>query len=375
MDSFAHAHATGSDWRSICDDLLRQLEQRQPDKAWGRLAFLYADHSLAADAGRIIDYLRSHSGIPHWVGTVGLGVCSTGYETYEQPAIAVMVTDWQEEDFRLIPIIVDDPASFLDATRDWRYNNLASIAVVHGDPGNQATPQLIESLAAGLEGGFLVGGLTSSQDLHHQFADGVTGGGLSGVLLSGRLKVTTGLSQGCSLIGAKHTITESTRNIIKTLDGRPALEVFKEDIGEVLARNLSRVGGYIFAALPISGSDTGDYLVRNLVGIDPNQGLVAIGDLVKDGMTLQFARRDPQTAREDLVRMVRDLKERLDGKPKGALYHTCLGRGRHLFGDDSAELALIQEELGDVPLVGFYANGEIAHHRLYGYTGVLTVFS
>jgi small ligand-binding sensory domain FIST len=72
--------------------------------------------------------------------------------------------------------------------------------------------------------------------------------------------------------------------------------------------------------------------------------------------------------------MLRDVRGRLPGAPKGALYHTCLGRGRHLFGEDSAELRLIRETLGDVPLVGFYANGEISHHRLYGYTGVLTVF-
>jgi small ligand-binding sensory domain FIST len=74
------------------------------------------------------------------------------------------------------------------------------------------------------------------------------------------------------------------------------------------------------------------------------------------------------------VRMVRDLKRRLPGPAKGALYHSCLGRGRHLFGDDSAELRLIEHELGPVPVVGFYANGEISLRRLYGYTGVLSVF-
>jgi small ligand-binding sensory domain FIST len=371
MSRFGHAHATGSDWRSICDDLLAQLTGR-PD---GRLAFLYADHGLATDGDRIIDYLRSHTGIPHWVGTVGLGICSTGRESYEEAAIAVLVTDWAEQDFRIIPGLTDEPTEFLAATCDWRAHHLASVAVVHADPGNPATPQLIGSLAEGLEGGFLVGGLTSSEGLQAQFADRVTGGGLSGVLLSGRLKVTTGLSQGCALIGRKHAVGDCTRNIIKTLDGRPALDVLKEDIGEMLSRDLSRIGGYIFAALPIAGSDTGDYLVRNLAGVDPNDGLVAIGDLVEQGMELQFAKRDAQSARDDLLRMVRDVKARAGGTPKGALYHTCLGRGRYLFGDDSAELQLIREELGDVPLAGFYANGEIAHQRLYGYTGVLTVFS
>ena len=163
--------------------------------------------------------------------------------------------------------------------------------------------------------------------------------------------------------------------MIETIDDRPALDVFREDIGEVLARDLSKVGGYIFAALPVPGSDTGDYLVRNLIGIDPDRGLLAIGDRVQPGMQIQFARRDAETAREDLGRMIDDLKNRLPGSPRGALYHSCLGRGRNLFGDDSAEMKLVRKLLGDVPLAGFYANGEISHNRLYGYTGVLTLFS
>jgi small ligand-binding sensory domain FIST len=170
-------------------------------------------------------------------------------------------------------------------------------------------------------------------------------------------------------------VTRCTRNIIEQIDDRPALDVLKEDIGDILSRDLRRIGGYIFAALPIRGSDRADYLVRNLVGIDPDRGLVAIGDLVEPGRDIQFARRDANTARDDLERMLDELRARLPGPARGGLYHTCLGRGRHLFGEASAEMGLIGDALGDVPLAGFYANGEISHNRLYGYTGVLTLFS
>ena len=92
-------------------------------------------------------------------------------------------------------------------------------------------------------------------------------------------------------------------------------------------------------------------------------------------MAIQFAKRDAQTARADLKRMLGEVSARLQGKPKGALYHSCLGRGRYLFGDGrSAEMQIVADCLGDVPVVGFYANGEISYNRLYGYTGVLTVF-
>ncbi|HOP17484.1 MAG TPA: FIST C-terminal domain-containing protein, partial [Gammaproteobacteria bacterium] len=113
----------------------------------------------------------------------------------------------------------------------------------------------------------------------------------------------------------------------------------------------------------------------NLIGIDPDRGLIAIGDMPQPGMEVQFARRDAETAREDLAQMIDGLMKRLPGEPRGALYHSCLGRGRNLFGDDSAEMRRVQELIGDVPLAGFYANGEISHNRLYGYTGVLTLFS
>jgi small ligand-binding sensory domain FIST len=169
-------------------------------------------------------------------------------------------------------------------------------------------------------------------------------------------------------------VTRGQHNVLVELDGQSALQVFQADVGETLARNPERVAGQIFAALPVRGSDTGDYLVRNLLGIDPDNGLVAIGSPVATGGQVRFCRRDARTARDDLRRMLRAVKAGLSSPPRGGLYFSCLGRGASLFGPGSAELGLVREELGDLPLAGFYANGEISFHRLYGYTGVLTLF-
>ena len=259
---------------------------------------------------------------------------------------------------------------------DWIAANQARFGIVHGDPRNGHVPQIIESLSLELDPGFLVGGLSSASEGNHQIqiAGGRYENGLSGALFSAEIPVISGLTQGCTPLGMKHTITRSQRNILVELDGRPALDVFSEDIGEVLSRDLSRVAGYIFAGLPVPGSDTGDYLVRNLVGIDAGQKLVAIGDLVEEGDPVMFCRRDGDTAREDMLRMLRDLGKRAGAGIRGGVYYTCLGRGRYQFGEHSEELRMIQEQLGDFPLVGFFANGEISHNRLYGYTGVLTLF-
>jgi small ligand-binding sensory domain FIST len=158
------------------------------------------------------------------------------------------------------------------------------------------------------------------------------------------------------------------------MDGKPALDVFFDEVGDVLARDLERAAEFIGAALPVAGSDRRDFLVRNLVGADRERKLLAIGELVEKGQRIQFCRRDPASAEHDLRTMLGELKERLPGTPGGAVYYSCLGRGTHMFGPESRELKIIREELGDIPLSGFFCNGEISHNRLYGYTGVLTVF-
>ncbi|MDM8563630.1 FIST C-terminal domain-containing protein, partial [Candidatus Marithioploca araucensis] len=187
--------------------------------------------------------------------------------------------------------------------------------------------------------------------------------------------LSTRLAQGCSPIGPRHQITESSNNIIIRIDERPALDVFKEDIGKKLANKLEKVAGSIFIALPVIGSDLGDYIVRNIIGIDPEHKFLAIGETVNSGTSIMFTRRAPKKARKNLIKMLNEIKASCKGRtPKGGLYHSCLGRGENLFGKNSEEVKIIQEVLGDFPMVGFFANGEIFYQRLYGYTGILTLF-
>jgi small ligand-binding sensory domain FIST len=286
----------------------------------------------------------------------------------DTPAMAVMMGGFPEGAFRVFHATED-----LALHSDWRMRQDAHFAVDHGDPTGVQTPEQIVRLATYLDGGFLVGGMTSSRQNHLQVADGLARGGVSGVMFASTVAVATGLTQGCSPIGPVHEVTKCQGNILMELDGRPALEVFYQDIGEILARDLSRVAGYIFAGLPIRGSDTGDYLVRNLVGLDSKRQWLAIGDLLEPGDPILFCRRDAQTAQHDMTRMLQQLKHRVNGRARAGLYFSCLGRGGSLFGENR-ELEMIREVLGDLPLVGFYANGEISHNRLYGYTGVLSLF-
>jgi len=373
MDTFKFGHAQAAKWQEAAQACLNQMGDLTRNSA--NIGFLYTTDLLADDVPEILDYFKQQTNVPHWVGTVGIGICSLAKEYFNVPAIAVMLGEFSEESFSVFSTISKNFDEFSRTHQSWCDNKQAMFAIVHGDPRNRHIAKLVYQMSERLGDGFLIGGLTSSRHQHLQIADTLVEGGLSGVLFSSAVAVTTRLTQGCSPLGPRHQITESSNNIIVRIDDRPALDVFKEDIGTELANDLDQVAGLIFAALPIIGSDTGDYLVRNLIGIDPEHKLLAIGDVVNSGMPIMFTRRERETAHQDLVKMLNILKKRLKGKePKGGVYYSCMGRGQNLFGKNSEELKTIQQVLGDFPLLGFFANGEIYYQRLYGFTGILTLF-
>ena len=362
------AHARGEaghpDWGRLAFDCVEQLG---PIAGQANLGFIYVTDALAGDLPAIIAFLKRTTSISDWVGSVGIGIVAGARECFDQPAIAVLAAALPPDAHCLIT--GEGPGAGLD----WARRVGPALGVVHADPRAPQLVEKVEALARDLST-FLVGGLASSRGAMDQVAGGVVHGGVSGVMLAPSVGVVAGLSQGCSPIGPTRTVTAGQQNVIFELDGRPALDVFKEDIGEVLARKLERVGGYIHVAFPIAGSDTGDYVVRNLIGIDPQRGWIAIGDAATVGASLLFVRRDRDAAERDLVRMLTSLKRRLEAPPRAGLYFSCLARGPNLFGPDSAEVAILRRELGEFPLAGMFCNGEISNDRLYGYTGVLALF-
>jgi len=386
---FHAAAAEGADWTAA----VAACAGRLGDVGGCTLGLLYVTEDLAPHAAGIVTMMRSLTGIHDWIGTVGLGVMAgegrdgEEEEFFDRPAVAAMALRLPPDSFRLFPAVSGDMTPLRRAAGAWLDRRRPTLAIIHADPRTMNLPETI-ALLGDTTGAFVVGGMTSTRgDNFVQFAvpgstatmdkgpvsGGAEGIGVSGVLLGDGAEVATGLTQGCTPIGPVRTITEANENILISIDGRPALEVFKEDIGELLARDLQRVAGYIFAGLGVPGSDTGDYLVRNLVAIDPRKGWIAVAEHVENGQPVRFTRRDKPSAETDLRRMLAGLKRRLPAPPKGALYVSCIARGPNQFGA-GREIAIIREEMGDVPLAGFFASGEISHARLYGYTGVLTVF-
>lgn len=240
--------------------------------------------------------------------------------------------------------------------------------------------------------------------------DGTDEGSADAAFLGMMSRVT----QGCRPVSGHYRITACENNVITELDGQPALEVMLGDLDisldaphEAIDKvrrtlvGLSREVSWSGAghAPQHTGQFGADVLVRHLIGLDPSRKGIAIADVPEVGMRLAFCERNAAAARSDLVRICAEIREELeplemgadiahalsDGQADtaphpargiaGAVYVSCSGRGGPHFGGPSAELQIIRRALGEVPLVGFFAGGEIARSHLYGYTGVLTVFT
>lgn len=365
MTDFAMAWASDLPPRDLALSCARQLD----DEAGHTVGFVYVTSPLADSLGTIADVLQAETGIASWVGTVGVGVCTTGQAFFGQRAVTVLTVRLPDEQFRLLSSISDPE----DVGRLARPEFGWSVGIVHGDPRNRQTPEIITQVASHL-GTFLVGGLTAADDAFPQLCGRLVDGGVSGVLIGPDVGVSVGLSQGCSPIGPSHSITRGSGNFVIALDEMPALQVLTEDLGVADGVDPMPWLRDIHVALPVSGSDNGNYLVRNLMGIEPKQNIVVVAERVSPGDRLMFVRRDEESATKDLSRMIEDLKSRMTVAPKAGLYFSCSARGPNLFEDGATEVKAIQEAFGDIPLAGFFGNGEISNDRVYGYTGVLTLF-
>lgn len=385
MFALAHAAAgapgddrAGDDWAGLARRCAAQLGPRSagdtggpggPGGTVGTLGVLYASEAVADDLASIVTFLRERTGVAHWVGAVGPAVCATGAEYGDEPALAVLIADLPAADFHVLPPVGDGLGS--DRLKAWMDRAQPRFGVVHGNPRHEDTLLALDMVAAAGDL-FLVGGLTSAVG-YGQIADNVSDGTLSGVLFAGDTAVVTGLTQSCVPIGAVHTISAGRDNVIGTLDGQRALDVLQADMAAGTS-NGEEFDGTVAAGLIVAGSDTNDYMVRNLVGIDPDSGRVAVGSEVTVGDRLVFVRRDRQAAVADMGRMLDDVARRAGRQIRGALYHSCIARGASLFGAGAVEARMIQDALGDVPMIGMFGNGEFSNSRLYTYTGVLTLF-
>ena len=415
MKLFPYAHATHPQWRMAAALVLAQLRAQMalPDHASApTLGLLYITDAYAAAARDILDHLQAElPEVTDWAGTVGVGVCASNAEYIDEPALSVMLCDLPIDQYRVFSGVAPLAAGL---------GFTPHTALVHADAQTPDVAELIAEMAERTRTGYLFGGLAASRGPVVQFAasghgnapgqgaaGGVFSGGLSGVAFGDGVALVSRVTQGAQPVAPEREVTAADGNVLITLDDEPALDLMLDDLAisleqprhalEALRRTLVGLSSPGERGVHRSGNFGADVLVRHIIGVDPGRRGVAIAEKPQVGQRVAFCQRNPQAARADLMRICAEIREELEPEEvteaaaalaaphdeaspqlarriRGALYVSCAGRGGPHFGAPNAELQIIRHALGDVPLTGFFAGGEIARHHLYGYTGVLTVF-
>ena len=426
MKLFPFGHATHPQWPMAAGLVLAQLRAFMALPGYAAapsLGLLYITDHYAGHAQDILDHITAElPEVTDWAGTVGVGIAANNVEYFDEPAMAVMLCGLPHDQYRVFSGVSPLPAAAQGTFK-------AHTALVHADASTPDVTDLIAEMADRTDSGYVFGGLASSRGAMVQFAlsghgnvkgqgaaSGVFSGGLSGVAFTQQAALMSRVTQGCQPISATHQITACETNVITELDGKPALDVMLADLNitlneprEALAKVRQTLVGLsrpedVPSDMPAAptrrtGQFGAEVVVRHIIGLDPSRRGVAIAEAAKVGMTLAFCERNVQAAKADLVRVCAEIREALEPEEvslavasalsaseaesaphparriAGAIYVSCSGRGGPHFGAASAELQIVRRALGDVPLVGFFAGGEIARHHLYGYTGVLTVFT
>lgn len=400
---FASAAADGSDWRDTTKKVLESLSAARTPGDKFNIGFLYISDLLAEDAHSILGLFKSVTGIDTWIGSGGMAVAGCGGAFVDKPAISAMIGHIDPALFHTFFTETADHHDIKKTMKPWLENHEPMLTVLHGNSITERNPDFTVSLIAQYLGGFVTGGLTSARGRHTHIAGDLYEEGFSGAAFSSDVAVSAAMSQGCVPISGIMTVTKADGHVIQEIDGQKPFDVFSEMLRQMAQKKLGKdpndillkaaggtpeipenmrnlFKGEVHIALPVTGSDTKDYMVRDIVGIDPDEGVMAVAQKMEAGDRIMFVHRDDDTVRADLSQTLLGLRERVmhergNFNPLGALYFSCIARAPLSFTQDGRdELALVREIIGDIPLAGFYANGEIAGGRLYRYTGVLILF-
>ncbi len=366
------------------------LAQAQVDQADAALVFFTVDH--VADHQKLVATIKDTTRTDRIVGSSGAGVLTSQGEIEASPGVAVLVLHSdtiKSEPFLFQPLRERDEEIGIELARKTsRGTGEQSLLVLLPDTYNGQPNRLFQGIEE--EAGFLpiVGAGCSESGTHGKTfqlcGDRVTTNAVAGLALSGSFDTSIGITQGCQPVTAPMTITKAQRNLIFEIDNRPAFEVFAQVIKGPLLQDLRRALAFVFVGLPSDAENNsvapGEYLVRNIVGLDPQKGILAVGEEVFEGERMVFTLRDAQRAREDLNQMLQRQLKSLSGKrPQFGFYFNCCARGTSLYGIPGIDTAYISQSLGDLPLIGFFGNFELGplggRNHLLAYTGVLALIT
>jgi small ligand-binding sensory domain FIST len=380
-------HSTAQAAEDAARQAMAQAGIRRADAA---LVFFTADH--AKSQRELIEPLCRVVGTDRIAGASAAGILTPGGEVEGSHGVAVLVLasdQMQARPFLFEPLrerYREVGAEIARCAANRAEQN--SLLTLFPDTYNGQPQRLLQALEQ--EGGFVpvvgAGAAESgtTQATYQLCGDALTTNGVAGMVLSGSFHASIDITQGCQPLTGPMVITKAEKNLIFEIDNRPALEVFARLLKGPLAEDIRRALTVLFVGLPADRNENsvgpGKYLVRNIIGLDPEKGILGVAEEVHEGQAMIFAFRDGQRAREDLNQMLARQVENLRGKkPAFGLYFNCCARGASLYGIPGIDSAYIRQALGDFPLIGMFGGYELAPlggaNRLFAYTGVLALIT
>ncbi|MEO1127333.1 MAG: FIST N-terminal domain-containing protein [Cyanobacteria bacterium J06639_16] len=371
------------------------------------LGFVFISSAFASEFPRLLPLLQEQLAIPTLVGCSGGGVVGCAddgspTEVEDKPALSLSLAHLPQVDLHAFHLSADDLPD-LDSPPD-QWVEAIGVApdtnpqfVLMADPYSPGINDLLQGLDFAYPGSVKVGGLAGIGSFNKSsglfcnnrlYTDGIVG-----VALSGNITLDAIVAQGCRPIGQPYRVVEGERNVVLKLDDgteqgvhsvRPPIEILQELFETLSEADRQLAQQSLFIGVEQSGFKPtlghGDFLIRNLLGVDPRLGAIAIGDRVRPGQRVQFHLRDARTSAEDLdLLLSRYPAVPLASNPTamGALMFSCMGRGEGLYETPSFDAHLFDRYLKQVPLSGFFCNGEIGPIGgttfLHGYTSVFAI--
>ncbi|MCA8983812.1 MAG: FIST N-terminal domain-containing protein [Planctomycetaceae bacterium] len=367
----------------VLHGLESQLQGSTPE-----LTFLFVTHhheeSFATLSGQIQNRLNSR----HLIGCTTEAIVAEDKELEEQPGLVIWILADSHSILQPFHLQFQREA---DQIVCFGHPDKEDLAVEHGavflfcEPYSCspqiALPQLLESQGLPIFGGVASGGIGPGENC--LFLDGERiDHGAVGLVYRSTHKIRQIVSQGCRPIGHTFVVTKAEKNILYELGGLPAMQQFREMFRDLSPEDQERVrqGPHLGVVTnEYKGQfDRGDFLVSNVLGSDPETGAIAVSQGVRVGRTVQFHVRDAVTADEDLNLLIQQDKQHHSAEVRGGLVFTCNGRGQKLFGTPHHDISAIRAAYGQIPLAGFFAQGEIGplgeRSYLHGFTTSVALF-
>ena len=387
---FASGVSANADPGKALDALLGQLAS-QLQGADCHLAVLFVSALYRTNWEALLRRIRERLNHPMLIGCSAGGVLGADQELEATPAISMIAASLPR--VRLHPFAIEP--NELEESQGPGYWIEKFGATPAQEPVGILLPEPFSCDAMALIGRLndvyprmpLIGGLASGAEQpggHRLFLDEqVLQVGAAGVLLTGDIRLQTIVSQGCRPIGRPLIVTKAQENVILELAGLPAIEALRQLFLTLPEPDRALAQQALFLGIVMNEQQAafqrGDFVIRNLVGIDPSTGALAVGDRVHVGQTVQFQLRDAASSREDLRQLLREHASPPAQEPAaGGLLFSCLGRGKDLYGEPHYDIRTIQAAIGARPIAGFFCNGEIGpvggRNFVHGFTSSLGLF-